>query len=161
MSRQLSESILFNQALFAALPAAAREEVGKLLGDLSRDILELQKRLVPVYTGERRKGKEPGRLKAALTIAEAINALRVRIGLPTEKLSRRSRLFYAVIQHYGRKAQTVTVTRGRTKKGLAPYQMRVPAMAGIPFVHVEGSIDALIEGRLAGFWDRVQTKAGA
>jgi hypothetical protein len=175
----LSEAMIANQAFFAALPQAAREELTVTLGEIGRDVLEIQQSAVPVYTGPARKDVEAGLLKRSLTVAEAIESLRVRIGFPALQKGR-SRLFYAIIQHYGRKAQTVQVTRGdnrqrgkwrvRMQDGRAlayrptparSYSMRVRAMAGTPFVHVEERADAAIDRRLADFWDKVTGRAEA
>lgn len=114
-------------ALFASLPDLAQAELKETLQDLAKDALEIQQSLVPQDTGT---------LKGALSIKEAIESLRMRIGLIGEaatskstkqRLAREAKagspgreaqsfgaLFYGRIVELGRKAQTVWVTRGTT-----------------------------------------------
>lgn len=167
-------------ALFAALGDAARTELkGELLG-IARDVLAEQQKLVPVYDGKPRKNVVPGKLKAALTVEEAIAALRVRIGYPQLRKGRTG-LFYALIMEKGRRGQTVTVQRmnkagrkewrqrivdGRARARKKPtdlvtsYRLRVTPLPARVHVHIENRMGEIINSRLAGFWDRTLSRAG-
>lgn len=167
-----------NYALFASLPDIARDELATAFDAIGSEALGIQQQLAPVYDGEARKGVVPGQLKAALTISQAIGVLRLRVGLP--QLRSRSKIFYAVIMEYGRRAQQVTVRRlkqgGRqawrklVREGLAsararpaaltgqPYTMQIPALPPRPFVHVDSRLDALVDRYMARFQDAVAAK---
>lgn len=159
-------------AVFAALPEAARDDLASVLSEIGKKVLAVQQASAPEKTGK---------LKAALTIQEAVERLRVRIGYPKLRKGRNG-LFYAIIQEYGRKAQDVFVRRlskparaewkSRIRSGAASsrikpadlargYIMRVRAMPGKKFVHVEDRVDGFVNDAIAGFWDRVLQKAGA
>lgn len=177
MSRMLSEGLIHNYAFFAALPAAAREAAKETLEDIAADVLALQQSLVPVYSGRERKDVTPGLLKDALNIAEAIQYLRVRIGLPQLK-GKRSKLFYAIFVEYGRQAKTVAMRRlkrgarkewnararaGTARRSAKPADlldaartMRVGAIAPRPFVHVEDRFQQVIDAGIDGFWDKMK-----
>jgi hypothetical protein len=159
-------------SVFASLPEAARDDLASVLGEIGKRVLAVQQAGAPEKTGK---------LKAALTIQEAVARLRVRIGYP--KLTKgRNGLFYAIIQEYGRRAQEVFVRRlskparaewrSRIRLGAASsrmkpadlargYIMRVRAMTGKRFVHVEDRVDGIVDDAITGFWDRVLQKAGA
>jgi hypothetical protein len=158
-------------ALFASMPEAARDDLEQVLGAVGKRVLAEQQARAPSLTGK---------LKTALTIEEAVERLRVRIGYPKLKRGRNG-LFYAVIQEYGRQAQEVYVRRlskaarkewrvriraGTARATLKPadlakgYVMRVRAMPGRRFVHIEDKVDGFVDDAIAGFWDRVITKAG-
>lgn len=133
-----------------ALPDAARDELLEVLESGSVEIQRLVIAKTPTKSGALRKGVKRRVLK---------KTMRMQVGLLGTKRGR-SKLFYGRIQDLGRKAQTVSVTRGRAK-GKA-YLMRVRAMKGKKFV--TGSYpDARksITQRLRGIWDRVLRKASA
>ena len=160
------------ETLFDALPAAAQDELSVRLGKIGAGVLALQQALAPVRTGKTRR---------SLTVKEELEKLRVKIGifsgadLGTSKRKGLSGLFYARIQNYGRRAQTVWVTRGtlaspksattRRKHNLGglrkPYALRVRAMPGRHFVDVQDRIGDVADRYLARFWDDVKAKAGA
>jgi hypothetical protein len=179
MSPRLSAALVANVTFFNALPQAAREQVRETLGEIARDILTAQQAAAPVYAGKARKGVTPGLLKQSLTIAEAFEHLRVRVGYPDLK-GRKSKLFYAVIQEYGRQARTTPVRRlkrgarpewrkriraGTARAGLKPQdllsagrEMRVGAVPPRPFVHLEERFGMAIDAAIAGFWERVEER---
>ena len=135
-----------NLALFDALPEAARAELKVDLLAIANQALALQQAAAPVRTGA---------LKAALTISEEIDRLRVRVGFPTFKGSRHD-LFYAIIQEYGRKAGAKLATvRGATRL------VKWGATIGRLFVHQESRIDQLVDALTARFWDNALGRAGA
>jgi hypothetical protein len=173
-----------NAALrFLALGTAAQAELKTTLEKVGAGVLALQQGLAPVLTG---------RLRTALTVNEEVERLRVRVGIfgklaqsksTVRKYRKAGRdpagaanhgsLFYAIIQESGRRAQTVTVTRGTTASPGSsasrrkhnqtlrkPFTMRVPAMAGRHFIHVEDRIGAVAERYLARFWDETLKRAG-
>jgi hypothetical protein len=152
-------------SLFTALPEAAREQAADALRDIGQEALELQEALVP---------KRTGFLGQGLTVAEAVNYLRVRVGFPSLKGGRNDR-FYAIVMEYGRKAQTVTVRRStiaspktatarkRLRAGQTlrkPYLLSVTALPARPFVHVEDRIDQLADRLTEKFWDQALARAG-
>jgi hypothetical protein len=152
-------------SLFTALPEAAREQAGEALREIGKEALELQEALVP---------KRTGFLAQGLTVSEAIEYLRVRVGFPSLKGGRNDR-FYAIVMEYGRKAQTVTVKRStiasprsavarkRLRAGQAlrkPYLLHVTALPARPFVHVEDRIDQLADRLTDRFWDQALARAG-
>lgn len=154
------------------LPDAAKEQMGVEIGIIGRSILAAQRRDVAVDTSY---------LRGKLTMQLQIEQMRARIGLigvrATSKTSKRRRqqgkrvgrdyqnAFYGRIVEFGRRAQTVSVTRslkrqvtgnGRTSKRRViyegrPYRMRVSALAARPFVHKNRS-EHDFEPRLAAFW---------
>ncbi|RSV15193.1 hypothetical protein CA235_09665 [Sphingomonas sp. ABOLF] len=107
-------------SMFGAVPAAARDQLGVELAIIARDILAAQKRDAP---------NETGKLEAGLQLHLQLEELRVRVGL-LNLLRGRSKLFYGRIIEFGRRAQTVLVTRhlkrrvrgnGRTSKRTIQY----------------------------------------
>ena len=115
--------------------------------------------------------------------------MRVRVGIIDFKGPNR-KVFYAIIQEYGRREQVVTVRRlnrgarvewrrrirdSRAKRGVKPddlinqkrgyagtgYPMNVRAMAGKHFVHIEARIDAVANRHMADFWDKTLNRVGA
>lgn len=169
MTIERLEGLAEAYSMLDRLPEAARDELGIELAIIGRDVLAEQRRLVP---------KRTGKLEAGLSLELDLQRLRVKIGL-LRTLSGRSKLFYGRIVQFGRRAQTVLVTRrlqrlgkrGNNKKGNRrrtiyvgkPYPMRVRAMASRPFVQRDrwDEIDAQARDRLADFWAGVLDKAGA
>jgi hypothetical protein len=147
-------------AMMASIEPAARQQLAEELGDLGMQALAMQMAEAPVRTG---------RLRDALTIAQAVASLRVRIGYPDMK-SGKDRRFYAVMQEYGVKAGSQKVTRinrraGRTvQKGRtkvyprSTYTMSWPARPGRPFVHLETRFDRLLLDVQDRFWDKALTR---
>ncbi len=151
-------------ALFASLPETAQEELKVTLDEIAKEVLVIQEATVPVLTGQ---------LKAALTIEEQLERLRVRIGLP--QLKGRSKLFYAVVVEKGRTAGSKWVQRRRRVSGKlrlqrgrkrledvqAAYVARWTALAPRPFVHIESRVDDAVNAKIYGFWDRVFNRSAA
>ncbi|MFZ3485286.1 hypothetical protein [Sphingomonas sp. 3-13AW] len=107
-------------AMLGEVPQAAREQLGVELAIISRDILAAQKRDAPNGTGK---------LEAGLQLQLQMDELRVRVGLLNLRRGR-SKLFYGRIIEFGRRGQTVLVTRnlkrkirgnGRTSKRTVQY----------------------------------------
>lgn len=150
-------------ALFGRFPQAAEQELGAKLGEIGRDVLAAQQRDV---------AKRTGFLETGLSIQLLIEQLRVKVGLLG--LSKRSKYFYGRFVEFGRRAQTVLVTRhlkrtvrgnGRNSKRRVsyegqPYSLRVRAMAARPFVHVDRP-EIRAEQRLADYWSKVKAAAGS
>ncbi len=160
-----SEALNSAFALFTALPEAAREELSETLQEIGKEALELQEALAP---------KKTGFLAQGLTVAEAVQQLRVRVGFPALGGSRNKR-FYAIVMEYGRKAQTVSVVRStkaslrsavarkalRAGKALRnSYLLHVTALPARPFVHVEDRIDQLADRIADTFWANALVRAG-
>lgn len=152
-----------NYAIFASLGEAARKELAVALDKIGGAILAAQRSAAPVRTG---------RLRDALTIAEAVELLRVRVGYPDLKKGRDPR-FYAVFQEFGVDAGAKMVTRldkraGRTVKvgryrayPRLTYLLHWKARPERPFVRIGDQVDGIIDASVAGFWDAVLNKVGA
>ena len=93
----------------------------------------------------------------------------MRSGLLALQQGKRSSRYYGRFVEFGRRAQTVRVTRGTTvstksastrrriKKGLTvrkPYTMRVSAMAPREFIYLP-DIESRVSKRTADFWSEV------
>ena len=121
--------------------------------------------------GRAPRGKT-GNLVAGVAWKFYPSTLRLVVGFIGKKLNRQ--LFYARILELGRRAQTVTVTRGRsgggkgrryrTKDGRVRtvgdfYQMRVTALTPRRFVYQPATdLRRALSKRLNGIWDRVLQK---
>ncbi|HWU03169.1 MAG TPA: HK97 gp10 family phage protein [Novosphingobium sp.] len=152
-----------NIAFWASIEPAARKQLAEDLGQIGLDILEAQQAAAPVRTG---------RLRDALTVAQALNNLRVRVGYPDMK--RKDDRFYAIMQEYGVKAGEKMVQRRKRVKGrlrlqrgkkrtedvVSTYRLRWPARPARPFVHLESRFDQVLQGVQDRFWDSVLAKAG-
>lgn len=183
-------------AMFGRLPQASREQLGVELAIISRDVLAAQRQDV---------AKRTGALASSLSMQLLIEDLRVKVGMIGVKARSKSALrraakarrsvgewlggnFYGRFVEFGRKAQTVLVTRGvdRTVRGKgssrkvvyatsstrlrtsgpnkgtpvhSPYKMRVAAKAGRPFIWKDRpEID--VAGRLANFFGSAIERAG-
>ena len=163
-------------AMLDGLPDVAREEMGVEMAILGREILAVQKADVP---------KDKGDLAAALSLRLMIDRLKVRVGLhrrskQSYSFNRGRRRatgipFYGRIVEFGRKAQTVLVTRrikrrsarGNNKNGNRrrnvyegkPYKMRVKAMAGRPYV-AQPMLQDAAELHFADYWAKVLARTG-
>lgn len=162
-------------AAFAAIPDAARDQLGVELAIIGRDILAMQQQAV---------AKDTGALEQGLSIALLIEKLRVRIGLlanssgGSKSNGRRSKMnyggyYYGRFVEFGRKAQTVLVTRTARRKAnrlstkgarraavLAnSYSMKVSALKPRPFVRLPG-VQQVALGQLAEFWSRTLARSG-
>lgn len=152
-----------NFAVFTALDQSARTEMAKTLEKIGQTVLAAQRAAAPVRTG---------RLRDALTVAEAVGVLRVRIGYPNMK-SGRDPLFYAIFQEFGVKAGQRVVTRLNKRQGRTvevgkykryprlTYPLSWHARAPRPFVLIEDRLDGLINAAISGFWEGVLSRAGA
>ncbi|CAN5368661.1 hypothetical protein BH10PSE14_BH10PSE14_04380 [soil metagenome] len=163
MAREAVQGLADAFAMFDAIPTQAQQELVVDLGIIGRDVLAVQRRLVPVLTGE---------LGSALALQVLVDQLRLRIGLISKRLSP----YYGRFVEFGRRAQTVLVQRRRRVKGLlrssrgrkraediaATYTMHVKARAPHPFVNpLSPDLETTAEQRLASFWSNVLNKAGA
>lgn len=98
-------------ARFDFLPEAAKEQMGVEVAIIARDVLGAQRRDV---------AKDTGLLRGALTIQAQIERLRARVGLLGKNgrgAGRRiGNAFYGRFVEFGRRAQTVVVTRRSRRK---------------------------------------------
>ncbi|NKI99591.1 hypothetical protein [Novosphingobium sp. SG707] len=151
------ENLSATLAFLASVEPAARKRLAEELGDLGEQALAVQMAAAPVRTG---------RLRDALTVAQAISGLRVRVGYPDLKSGRDPR-FYAIMQEGGVKAGEKTVTRLNRRKGRTKvfprttYVMRWKARAGRHFVHQESRFDQLLIAVQDRFWSEVLNDTGA
>lgn len=147
-------------ALFDALPEAAKGELADKLGGIAQDVLRAQRLAVL---------KRTGKLSAALSIRLMIDRLKVRIGLLDMK--GKNRPWYGIIVNFGRKAQTVAVTRrapgqSRLRSKAASlvqrYSMRVSELPPHEFIAPPSATDdASIDSWLRDFWDNALRRAEA
>lgn len=94
-------------AFLHGLPIAAAHELADLIGRVSRDVSAAQQEATPSVTGH---------LRGGLTVQLLTERLRARVGLLGIKGGRRSKAvlgdrYYGRFVNFGRKAQTVLVTR--------------------------------------------------
>jgi hypothetical protein len=163
--------------MFGRIGATAAEDAAELIEIIGTEVLAAQNRDV---------AKRSGALAAALSMRFKSEELTARIGLliggrDASRSNGRNRSsvaggpFYGRFVEYGRRAQTVLVTRrikrrkirgnGRTSKrrvlydGKA-YSMKVKAMAPRPFVHKDRP-EIRAEQRIATFWAQVLDRNGA
>lgn len=111
MSRERVRGLAEANALFDGLPPAAAHQLADEIARISRDISALQQETVPSQTGN---------LRGGLTVQLLTERLRARVGLNGIGGGRRSkgvlgRRYYGRFVNFGRRAQTVVVTR-RIKK---------------------------------------------
>jgi len=131
------------------LPPAAHDEMADVMRGIGGALVRAMKADAPEKTGKLRHGIE---------YKLAAKALRLRIGLLSLR-RKQGDLFYGRIVEFGRKAQTVTVTR---RRNTAPYQMRVRAMAPRPFVYKRRpDLRRELNTKLRAYWDNVLTAAAA
>jgi hypothetical protein len=133
--------------LLRRMPDTMRDEMVKALDDAGDMLLSEARSKVPVGTGKLQAGLSKKLLKGTL---------KLRVGLIGK--ARNRKLFYGRIVEFGRKAQTVNVTR-RMKAGGRPYLMKVRAKAGRPFLYGNKDLRQRIRGHLNDYWNRVLTKA--
>jgi hypothetical protein len=127
-----------------AIPETARSELAALLQEFAPRIGSAIRARAPSRTGA---------LRAAITSKAFPRTLKIRAGL-TKARSRR--VFYGRIQEFGRKAQTVRITRG-PRRGAS---LRVRAMAAKRFVSGRmPEVRSELRARLNRLWDRVLGKA--
>lgn len=151
-----------NYAVFVALSDAAKKQLATVLHDIGVEGLAAQSVAAPYETG---------RLRNALSVSEALQLLRVRIGYPDLKRSK-DYPFYAVFEEFGVEAGSKMVTRlnrrhGRTvQKGKAKvyprttYLMRWKARPARDFVRISPRLDAMIDGMVGDFWEKVLAQMG-
>lgn len=143
--------------LIRQLPASVKEEMADTLADIGPDYLRAVQADTPVAAKAHRPGAQPGALKAGLSYKVLRASLRLRVGLLGTKRGR-AKLFYGFIVELGRKAQEVSVTR---KAGVAPYKLRVRAMAPRPFVYKKRpELRTRLSNRLNSFWEHALQHAG-
>ncbi|NLS28160.1 hypothetical protein S2M10_31690 [Sphingomonas sp. S2M10] len=157
------------QQMMDQVSSAARDELAVELGIISRDLLAWQRSAAPKDTGE---------LAGFLSIWVMVDELRARVGFISAKGARgqgnKTKVFYGRFVQYGRKAQTVLVTRhlkrkvrgngryGTTKRVIydgKPYPLRVKAMAPRNFIFAPNA-DAIVAQRVADFWSNTFQRAG-
>lgn len=113
MSRNRVRGLAEANALFNGLPAAAAHELADQIGRISRDVLAIQQGAAP---------RDTGALRGGLTVQLLTERLRARVGLLANfsgggrsngRLRRNNYggYFYGRFVNFGRKAQTVLVTR--------------------------------------------------
>ena len=101
--------------------------------------------------------RKTGKLAAGLSKKVLKGSLNLKVGFIGKPINRR--LFYGRIVEFGRKAQTVNVTR-RIKSGGRAYQMRVRAMGARPFVYSKRTDLRRVMGELLrAYWDKVLARA--
>lgn len=163
MSSNSVQGLAETYSMLGRLPDAAKEQLGVEMARIGYEVLAAQKRDAPKATGF-------GASQLSLSID--IEALRLRVGLFGSKYRKGLDAYYLRFHEFGRRAQTVLVTRhlkrrvtgnGRTSKRRViyegtPYKMRVRAMAKRPFIHVDRP-EIRIEQRLANFWSIVTENA--
>jgi hypothetical protein len=106
--------------LLKRMPDAVQQEVLNALNATGRELAAGMQARAPVRTGA---------LRAALSYKVFPKTLRMQVGILGPK-GARSKLFYARILEFGRKAQTVTITRGPR----AGASMRVSPLTARRFV---------------------------
>ncbi|NOW44101.1 hypothetical protein FHW96_000228 [Novosphingobium sp. SG751A] len=160
---QTVENLSATLSFLASVEPAARRRLAQELGDLGEQALAVQMAAAPVRTG---------RLRDALTVAQAISGLRVRVGYPDLKSGRDPR-FYAIMQEGGVKAGEKTVTRLNKRKGRtvqkgrvkvyprSTYIMHWRAREGRHFVHQESRFDQLLIAVQDRFWAETLNDVGA
>ena len=175
--------------VLSRLPDEVRDGMADLLDDFGNKLLAQMKADVPVATGF---------LKSRLSKRLARRSLLLRVGfvgkgskkMPTRRVTRVvngrrwkapdqfvGHQFYGRFVEFGRKAQTVTVTRrairlrmtGNNKKNggareitykSGVYQMRVRAMAARPFIFKRRSqMRSELRARLSNYWGHVLAAA--
>ena len=159
------------------LPSAAHEEMAVELAIIGRELSAAQHQDV---------AKDTGALDQALSFQLVLDRLKVRVGLlrggrAAGSFNGRQRKaiaggpFYGRFVEFGRKAQTVLVTRRLKKRTLKgnnrngnrrrtiyqgkPYKMRVKAMAPRPFV-LQPMLEQVADAHLADFWANVLDRTG-
>ena len=125
-------------AVLGRLPDDARGRLGYLLAAIGMETSAAQKAALAAQTSG------TGYLGQGIDAEVLLEELRMRSGLLALQQGKRSSRYYGRFVEFGRRAQTVRVTRGTTvstksastrrriKKGLTvrkPYTMRVSAMA--------------------------------
>ncbi|WCT78881.1 hypothetical protein [Novosphingobium humi] len=152
-----------NLAFWASIEPEARKQLATELGEIGLEILAAQQQAAPFETGL---------LRNALTVAQAIDGLRVRVGYPD--LKKKDPRFYAIMQEYGVKAGEKLVQRRRRVKGklrLLRGRKRVEdivwsdtiewkARPARPFVHLEERFEQVLNGVQDRFWDAVLRNTG-
>lgn len=161
MASDRIQGLAENYALFVTLSDAAHDVLAEELQAIGEQAVAAQQAAAPVLTGK---------LRAAVTVAEALGMLRVRAGYPNLK-SGRDPLFYAVFQEYGVEAGQKWVKRlnkragrtvkvGRYKKyPVEYYVMNWKSRPGRHFIHIEDRIADVVDTGLARFWDIVLDRA--
>lgn len=130
------------------LPDAARKEMADVMRGIGVELVEIMQADAP-------KGKT-GKLRQSITYKLAERSLRLRVGLITKRRGT-FEPFYGRFVEFGRKAQVVNVTR---RKGTAPYQMKVRAMAPRPYVYKRRpEVRAILRTRLQNYWSHVLSAA--
>jgi hypothetical protein len=164
-------------SLFERLPSAAHEEMAVELAIIARELLVAQEQDVARATGE---------LAGALGFQLLLNRLKVKVGLllggrAAGKFNGRQRKelaggpFYGRFVEFGRRAQTVLVTRrlkrkvkgnGRNGNGRRviyqgkPYTLRVKAQAPRPFV-TQPLLQQVADNHLSEFWAGAIARTGS
>jgi hypothetical protein len=165
--------------LLKKLPDSAQQEIRGQLVKTGQTVVALQRRLAPIYGGNR-KGVVPGALQAGLSFSVPPIRLSLKVGLVGKAINRK--LFYGWIVEWGRKASVVTVTRAGSfarAKGAGlrvrpnnhkaaalaagisgTYQLHVRAMAPRHFVYVAG-LRQQIYPAFRNIWDKALARAAA
>ena len=149
--------------MLARLPEQARGRLGYLLAELGMELSAAQKAQLAGKTSG------TGYLGQGVEAEVLLEQLRLRAGLLALQQGRRNSRYYGRFVEFGRRAQTVRVTRGTTsslksastrrrmKRGLkvrGAYTMRVRAMAPREFIALP-DVEMRVMTRLADFWSEV------
>jgi hypothetical protein len=153
--------------LLARMPEAMRRSMVEMMDGIGSEMLAEMIAAAPSRTGA---------LRAGLSKRVSPKTMRLRVGIIGRAVARR--LFYGRIINFGRKAQTVTVSRkgahlaiggrsiGRRARALSAgtkgvYRLRLSAIPANPFVTGVGrSLRRKIAGpRIDAFWGRALASA--
>lgn len=128
------------------IPEAMRSEMAGILDETGNELLAAMKARTPRRTGK---------LESAIQKKVYPKTLRLRVGL-FAGVRKKLGLFYAHILEFGRKAQTVTISRGPR----AGAKMRVSALPARHFVTGPlGEPRIAARRKIKGVWERVLKRA--
>jgi hypothetical protein len=128
------------------IPDAMRAELAQALDEGGNELLAAMRARAPRRTGK---------LESGIQKKVYPKTLRLRVGL-FAATRRKLGLFYAHILEYGRKAQTVTISRGPR----AGAKMRVTALPERHFITGPlGGPRVVFRRKLKGVWERVLKQA--
>lgn len=154
------KGIISTRRLLRRVPDAVKQELAQVMTSAGPELTNLM------------RGRAPhgatGRLAEGLNWKFYASSLKLVVGFIGKRVN--ERLFYARILEFGRKAQTVSVSRRRrgaqkltrNKRAediVAVYRLKVRPLQPRRFVYSKtGNVRAVMRRRLNGIWDRVLTK---
>ncbi len=137
------------RSLFGRIEPAMRAELAKEMESAGRDLLAEMQRIAPVRTGA---------FERALSYKFLPNSLKLKVGLVGKAINRD--IFYAHILEFGRKAKTVSVTRGGKRP--STYLLHVSPLAPHRTVFARFTdLRTTFNRRLKGIWARALQQAAA